>query len=312
MRHGKHSIDSMMACPSIFCFRSRALNRNTAEFIENDDSPVAILPTARAGLADGCRAVANSPIEIKKRLAQGEITWAGPLLLVAARPVLFVALQAVLAAIFALRHRPSAWRGAGAWWSVYGTLVDICCLSLIARFTRRERIGIRDIIGKVRLRWGRDIFAGIGLFLLTFPVFMGGSFVSSLLIYGSWDPQRNLYLLGVRTLPPWGLVYSFAAWWFISAATEETTYQGYVLPRIEALSGRSWVAVLIVVFWWTLQHCALPLVPDAKYLAFRFVAFLPGVTLLTLIYLRVRRLPPLIVAHLPMDLGAVIMTLTLR
>ena len=132
-----------------------------------------------------------------------------------------------------------------------------------------------------------------------FPVFMGGSFVSSLLIYGSWDPQRNLYLLGVRTLPLWGVVYSFAVWWLISAATEETTYQAYVLPRIEALSGHSWVAVLIVVFCWTLQHCALPLVPDVKYLVFRFVAFLPGVTLLTLIYLRIRRLPPMIVATGP-------------
>jgi membrane protease YdiL (CAAX protease family) len=129
----------------------------------------------------------------------------------------------------------------------------------MARFTKRERISVRDLIGKVRLRWGRDIFAGIGLFLLTFLVFMGGSFVSSLLIYGSWDPQRNLYLLGVRTLPLWGAVYSFAAWWLISAATEETTYQGYVLPRIEALSGHSWVAAVVVIFCWALQHCALPL-----------------------------------------------------
>ena len=171
----EHSINSMMACPSILCFRSRELNRNTAESIKNDDYPVAILPIARARLTNGCRDVANSPIEIKKRLARGEITWAGPLLMVAARPVLFVALQAVLATVFALRHQPSAWRGAGAWWSVYGTLVDICCLSVMARFTSRERIGIRDLIGKVRLRRGRDIFAGIGLFLLTFPVFMAAA-----------------------------------------------------------------------------------------------------------------------------------------
>lgn len=273
---------------------------------------MAILPTAPAILPDGCKAVANLQNETKKRLALGEIAWTGPLLLVMARPVLFVLLQAALAAVFVLLHRPSAWRSAAAWWSVYGTLVDIGCLGLIARFTRRERIGIRDLIGKVRLRWGRDIFAGIGLFLLTFPVFMGGSFVSSLLIYGSWDPQRNLYLLGVRTLPLWGVVYSFTAWWLISAATEEITYQGYVLPRIEALSGHSWIAGIVVIFWWTLQHCALPLVPDLKYLAFRFVAFLPGVTLMTLIYLRIRRLPPMIVAHWPMDLGAVIMTLTLQ
>ena len=77
------------------------------------------------------------------------------------------------------------------------------------------------------------------------------------------------------------------------------------------LSGHSWVAGLVVVFWWAQQHCALPLVPDLKYLAFRFVAFLPGVTLLTVIYLRIRRLAPMIVAHWPMDLGAVIMTLKL-
>jgi hypothetical protein len=50
------------------------------------------------------------------------------------------------------------------------------------------RIGIRDLIGKVHLRWGRDIFASLGLFLLVFPILMGG------------DPQRNLYLLGVRSL----------------------------------------------------------------------------------------------------------------
>src|SRR4029077_911388 len=116
------------------------------------------------------------------RLALGEIARTGPLLLVMARPVLFVVLQAALTAVFALLHRPSAWRSAGAWWSVYGTLADIGCLGLITRFTRRERIGIRDLIGKAHLRWGRDIFAGIGLFLLIFPVFMGGSFVSSLLI----------------------------------------------------------------------------------------------------------------------------------
>jgi CAAX prenyl protease-like protein len=270
-----------------------------------------LFPVASATLQEGCKAIANSRSEIKKRLALGEVAWPGPLLLVMARPVLFVLAQAALAAVFVLLHRPSAWRSAGAWWSVYGTLVDICCLRMMARFIRRERIGVRDLVGKVRLRRGRDIFVGMGLFLLTFPVFLGGSFVSSLLIYGSWDPQRNLYLLGVRTLPLWGVVYSFAAWWLISAPTEETTYQGYVLPRIEALSGQSWVAGVVVVFWWTLQHCALPLVPDLKYLAFRFVAFLPGVTLLTVIYLRIRRLPPLILAHWPMDLGAVVMTLKL-
>jgi len=139
-----------------------------------------LLPVTSATLPDDGKGFANSRSEIKKRLALGEVAWTGPLLLVTARPVLFVLAQTALASVFALLHRPSAWRSAGAWWSVYGTLVDVCCLSMMARFSRKECIGIRDLIGKVRLRWGRDILAGIGLFLLTFPVFMGGSLVSNL------------------------------------------------------------------------------------------------------------------------------------
>ncbi len=270
-----------------------------------------IATVANAKAPAGSNTIANSQSEIKKRVALGQITWTGPLVLVMARTVLFVLCQSAVAVIFALRHHPSAWRTAGAWWSVYGTLVDIGCLALMARLTRAESIGIRDLIGRIRLRWGRDVLVGIGYFLLIFPVFLGGSFLSSLLVYGSWDPQRNLYLLAVRALPLWGVIYSLTVWWMISPATEETTYQAYALPRIEALSGHSWVAVLIVVFWWTLQHCALPLIPDWRYVVFRFVAFLPGVLLLTLIYLRTRRLPPIIVAHWPMDFGAALMTLAL-
>src|SRR4030095_11020652 len=152
---------------------------DTAAFSGDEASAMTLLPITSATLPDDSKGFANSRNELKKRLALGEVAWTGPLLLVMARPFLFVLAQTARASVFALLHRPSAWRSAGAWWSVYGT------------------------------------------------------------------------------------------------------------------------------------HCALPLVPDWKYLAFRFVAFLPGVTLLTVIYLRIRRLPPMIVARWPMDLGAVIMTLRL-
>src|SRR5258708_32913287 len=108
---------------------------------------MASLPTDPAILPSGCRAVANSQIEIKKRLALGEIVWAGPLLLVTARPVLFVRSQATLATVFALLHRPSAWRSAGAWWAVYGTLGDMCCLGLMLWFASSEPIRSRGLGG---------------------------------------------------------------------------------------------------------------------------------------------------------------------
>jgi len=43
----------------------------------------------------------------------------------------------------------------------------------------------------------------------------------------------------------------------------------------------------------------------------RFVFFLAGVLAFTLLYLRIRRLPPLILAHWSMDIAAVLYTLKL-
>jgi hypothetical protein len=118
------------------------------------------------------------------------------------------------------------------------------------RFTRGEGITLRNLIGPIRRRRGRDLFVGIGFFLLVFPLFGGSGVLSGLLLYGTL--QVNVYpglLLG-RVLPAWGIAYSLSVWWMIWSPTEEMTYQAYALPRIQALSRRAWVAVVVVGFWW--------------------------------------------------------------
>jgi hypothetical protein len=86
------------------------------------------------------------------------------------------------------------------------------------------------------------------------------------------------------------------------------TYQGYVLPRLEALTGRTWIAYLIVLFWWSAQHCMFPFIPDWRYVAYRSLMMVPILLLCMAIYLRIRRLSPLIIAHWPMDISVAIMT----
>jgi hypothetical protein len=250
----------------------------------------------------------NALPQIRTRMASGRISWIGPLLLVSARSVLLVALQALTALVLLAAHRPSPWRAAGDWWNVYGTLVDLGCLVGLRYFTRREGIGLRDLIGQVRLRHGHDLFLGLGYFAAIFPFFLGGSYVARLLLYGSSHQDPNAYLIHAHTLPTWAIVYSLTLWWMIWSPTEEMTYQAYVLPRLQALTGRTWIAFLITGFWWAAQHCALPFIPDWRFLLFRFLAFLPGVLVLMVFYLRTRRLTPLIIAHWPMDIAAALMT----
>ena len=251
----------------------------------------------------------NSKEQIQSRFALGQIGWAGPLILVAGRTILIVLAQAIFALVFLLRHHPSPWLAAAPWWTVFGTIADIGCLALLAWFTRAEGIGIRDLVGKIRLRRGHDIFAGLGWFLLVFPFFLGGGILGARLVYGPAGPNIPMGLLQARALPLWAIFYSLSLWWMIWSPTEDMTYNGYAFPRLEVLFGRSWLAILVVAFWWTLQHCALPLIFDWKYILWRFCSFLPGVLVILLIYRRTRRLPPLILAHWLMDIGGALMTL---
>jgi hypothetical protein len=250
----------------------------------------------------------NARSQIQERMAAGRIPWIGPLLLVMARSVLWLTLQSLLALIFLAMHRPAPLRTAGSWWMIYGTLSDLCCLLGMRYFTRREGIRLRDLIGPIKMRRGRDLFFGLGLLVLSFPLFIAGGYLAAWVAYGSMAKVPMELVWQRHTLPLWATAYSLTVWWIIQSATEEMTYQGYVLPRLVALTGRTWIAFSIVGFWWALQHCMIPFIPDWQYLAYRFVMMLPVLVMMMLVYLRIRRLSPLILAHWPMDIAGAILT----
>ncbi len=250
----------------------------------------------------------NSVAAIRARVAGGRVPWAGPLLLLAGRGLMWMAAQGLVALIFLSRHISHPWRQATYWWSVCFTLSDIFCLAVMRHYTRREGIRLRDLIGPIRMRLGRDIFLGLGYYLLIFPFFIAGGYLAQMAFYGRSGIAPSTYILHAHALPLWAVIYSFSIYWVIQSATEEMTYQGFVLPRLEALTGRSWVAFGIVAFFFAAQHCAIGFVPEWRANLFRFLAFLPGCAVVTLIYMRTRRLAPLIVAHWLIDIGAVLMT----
>jgi hypothetical protein len=248
----------------------------------------------------------NDPAAVHDRVADGRISWAGPLLLLSARSVLLIAAQALVALILMERGQAAPWRAAGDWWGVYANVADIGCLVLLRSFTRCEGIKFRDLLGTVRMRRGHDLWLGLGCYLLIFPVFFASTWFAKSLFFHA-DPRVAVgYLSRFHTLPLWATIYGVCLWWTIWSPAEEATYQAYALPRIEALTRHQWAAVLLVGFCWAAQHCALPLIPDWRYLAFRFVSFFPGVLCLMAVYLRTRRLTPVIFAHWPMDIAAAI------
>jgi hypothetical protein len=253
---------------------------------------------------------ANLPVSnetVHSGAATGRIAWTGPLTMLVARSVLAVLAQLLVTLILVWTRTPDPIRAGTAWWQVTGTLVDVGCLALLFRFTRREGVRLVDLLGLDTSRWPRDIVIGLGILVVMFPVVMiGGSLVARLLVFGSLQPELPAEVM-MKFLPLWAVIYSRAIWWVIWSATEEITYNGYALPRLLALTGRTWLAVLMVSVAWALQHAFLPFIADWRVFLYLFIQMLPLVTVNQLLYLRFRRLPPLIVMHWGMDLFAAFM-----
>ncbi len=247
----------------------------------------------------------NSIECIQSRLAEGRIPRYGPVLMLVARSAFILLAQGLTLLLLFLWKVPDATIAIRNWWPVYGTLVDFGCLAILYRLTRREGIRLLDLVGVIKSRLKTDIPLGIGLFLLIFPVtILGGGALGQLIVYGKLNPTFPQYAFNDHILPLAALLYARFLWWTVWSATEEVTYSGYALPRLVALTRSRWLSVVIVAFFFALQHSFLMLA-GWQFFIYMFITFVPLSVAMLSAYLRIRRLPPLIVAHYLMDLSNV-------
>jgi uncharacterized protein len=248
----------------------------------------------------------NTNADVLRSSNNGRPSWSGPLMMLGARIGFAVVAQAAVAWAFFLRGESTPWLSAAPWWTGYGTLIDLGCLLALTYWMRRERLRMSDLVGMQPPGLGRDFLIGLAYAALILPFAMLGGFLGTTLIYGSAPGP-----MPIGPLPLGGALYSFLIWPVVWAITEEVTYLGYALPRLERLTGSTWIAVLMVVFFWSIQHCAMPLRFDPRFLLWRAATAFPVVAVLSLIFIRTRRLLPLIVAHWTADALAVLVTVLL-
>ena len=244
---------------------------------------------------------ANSREALLQRREAGTLAWRGPALMLLARTACAVGAQAVVAAVFALRASPTPWHDAESWLPVYGTLIDAGCLTLLWRLTRREGVRLFDLVGFERTRLARDTLLGFALIPVSLVFIFAGTFAAGWLLYGTLSPP---FLFGPLPLP--AALYGVLVWPFIWGLTEQMTYNGYLLPRLQVLFRSASLAIVFVAFVWSAQHAFMPLTFDARFMAFRLLASVPNSVFQTLVYLRLRRLVPFAIAHAVMDGASVL------
>jgi membrane protease YdiL (CAAX protease family) len=240
---------------------------------------------------------------VTKNLAH---TYKWPIILVFTRFILALLIQLTVAGFLFLDGTLNPIESAGHWFTVYGSLIDIVCLVLISNLIKKENLKLLDLINIKGQTFVKTAWTSLGYILLFLPMSVVGMSISSFLLFGDPIPQQTM-----GGIPLWGAIYSITLWPLLWAVSEQLTYQGYALPRIAEQWKVKWLAIAIVSFGWALQHAALPLSLDWRYIVVRILSFIPVAVAMTWLYMRSKRLLPFIVAHWVMDLTAAITSVLL-
>ncbi|MGZ8562005.1 MAG: hypothetical protein ACXWWU_00115 [Candidatus Limnocylindria bacterium] len=219
------------------------------------------------------------------------------------RTGLAVCLQSMVAVGFAIGGASDPWRSAADWWLAWFALASVVNLSVLQRLLRREGLRLRDLY-HLGHRSSSDLKRDLAWVGVALVVAAPLGFLPNLLLAGAlWAGDPVGADLTFRPLPVAGAAAILLIFPIVHALAELPTYFSYVMPRMESLTGWGWRAVVLCGLALSLQHVALPLLFDGRYLVWRALMFLPfALWFGFIIQRRPTTLPFLVVAHGLLDL----------
>lgn len=248
----------------------------------------------------------NGSPYLQQLIAQGQLTRFWPLLVIFIRfPLIMLGNLIAYGYIITFTNRANPWEYALMWGNVHTSLIaDTVTIVLVIWLIRREGLRLADLITWQKESIWREGLLGLGLTIVLYAALLLGGLLGAFLAFGSeafaFDASAMVNLTRAELPPLWYYLWGLIVLPITVAIAEELAYRGYAQPRLEALTNSNWTAVFIVAFGFGIQHIAFSLTDWQSALA-RFIGtFIAGIVFGT-IYLRQRRLLPLIIAHWLID-----------
>ena len=185
----------------------------------------------------------------------------------------------------------------GGWWSIVALILNVLTILLLVFLAKRNGQSYWQLInfqkGKTTLK------QVVGGTLLILVVGMSGAYLAGYLCYCNF-----LYVPPVL-LTPVPKVLAIINLVLLPVATvlaEDGLYLGCGVNQIK----NKYAAIFVPAFFYALQHCFIPTLPDGRYMVYRFIATLPFTLILCWYYYRKRNPLPVMVGHFLANLPAVI------
>ena len=181
------------------------------------------------------------------------------------------------------------------WWSIVATVVNILMILMLSCVAKKGGKTFRELINyRKGATKARDV---VIMSLIALFVGMGFMYLSGFLIYGAFMPRISLNM--IAPIPKIPAILNILLLPVTTALAEDGLYLGYGINRIS----RKWAAITFPAFFYALQHCFIPTIFDFRYMAYRFLSFLPLTVIFCLYYHKKRNPVPIMIGHALLDLA---------
>ena len=217
------------------------------------------------------------------------------------RSALFLAFQALFALIYWLTGASDPWGASVAWWPLAVFLTGAVNFAFLIRLLRAEGSSYREMVRFRGGEIGKDLLWLLGLLVISAPLAMLPGQLLATALFGSVEAASALYIQPLPFAAAAALMFLMP---LAQGLTELPNYFGYCRPRIERDARSAALAIAVTVGMLAAQHIFAPFIPDARYLVFRGLSFLPFALALGVgLRWRPRLLPYMMVVHFLMDVG---------
>ena len=152
------------------------------------------------------------------------------------------------------------------WWSIVATIVNIVTILLLVFISKKMNISYSKLInyekGKTKIKQV-IIISLIVLFVGTF-----GMYLSGFICYGKFPYAAPMM---IAPIPLVLAIINFIILPLTVSFAEDGLYLGCGVNSFK----NKYMAILIPAFFYALQHSFIPLLFDIKFMAYRFLSFLP-------------------------------------
>ena len=186
------------------------------------------------------------------------------------------------------------------WWTIVATIINLFTILLLVIFARKNHMTYWQLINYKKGE--TKVSQVIIISLIVLLVGTGGMYLAGFICYGV-IPYTSPMM--IAPIPKLLAIINFLPLPVTTALAEDGLYLGCGVNGIKNKAA----AILLPAFFYSLQHCFIPVLLDVKYVGYRFLSFLPLTIILCWYYHKNRNPIPVMIGHALIDLMTVVWVL---